>query len=750
MLPHYVTAFLVTAATHCVLAVFIYLKGRKRLTNVTYALYSLAISWWSSLEVLAITAADARTALFWWRLNHVGVIFIPIFFVHFVMSVLDPPLQRKRRPFIRAVYLFGILCLLLNASPLFIREVVPKFSFRYFINPGTVYPVFFVFWVGLAVYGLIELFKVYVSSSGAKRNQLTYFYWSMFIAYLGGAPNFLPTFNIEIPSVMPFGTYAIPLYALATTYAIVRYRLMDINVVVTRTAVFAVVYALLLGVPLGVALTWQAHLEQALGARWWVWAWVGGAGLTTVAHYVNLYWQKRAENRLLKEQRRYQNTLLRASQGMTQIRELKRLLNLIVYIITKAVKLTHAAVFLEDVHEGGAFVLSAARNRQWIESSHRVLSDTQLIELLKHAREPLVREELASEIGGEPTRDAQTFRKARAVKQMEALHASVVVPSFREDHLIGFVVLGEKPRGQLFTTEDLVVFSTLANQAAVAIENARFYEEEKQRQAALFHAATLASLGTMASSMGHQVNNRFNVVSVVSSSQKYKIRQLLANGSDDASTLRQALQECYDQFASLEEEAMKGGEVVASIRKLARPAASGYQPLSLAAAIKAGVDVVQHKVKLDEVDFSVSVPEDLPPILGDLSQLGECFLNFVDNAYDAIKTKEQLIAEGRLRYHLDGRPYRGTIQITATLKEPQTIGIEVADTGIGVESEKLSRLFVPFYTTKATVEKGTGLGLYVIKKIIEAHGGTIRAHSKYGQGMVFTIELPVAKLAVMK
>jgi signal transduction histidine kinase len=125
--------------------------------------------------------------------------------------------------------------------------------------------------------------------------------------------------------------------------------------------------------------------------------------------------------------------------------------------------------------------------------------------------------------------------------------------------------------------------------------------------------------------------------------------------------------------------------------------------------------------------------------------LGECFLNFVDNAYDAIKTKDELITSGKLSYANGTTPYRGTIRITATVKAPETIGIEVADTGIGVEPDGVSKLFVPFYTTKATAEKGTGLGLYVIKKIIEAHGGTIQMRSKYGEGTTFTIELPVAK-----
>ena len=744
MLFQHVVALSVTAVTHFILAIVIYAKGRRRLTNVAYALYSLAISWWSSLEAFAITRQGFDSALFWWRVNHIGVIFIPVFFVHFVISLLDPPQRKRRTLLIQLSYTLALLFLLLNTTPILIHEVTPKYYFRFFINPGVVYTTFFAWWVGVACYGLFELFKIYVASAGARRNQLNYFCWSMLIAYVGGIPNFLPTFNILVPVLIPFGTYAIPLYALATTYAIIRYRLMDINIAVTRTTVFMVVYALLLGLPLAGALTWQPQLEQALGARWWVALWVAVAVLTTVAHYTNLYFQRQAEARLLKEQRRYQASLLRASQGMTQIRELQRLLNLIVYVIRKAVGLTHAAVFLEDPREPGVFILKAVRGEPPSGVKDRLVGDDPLIALLTTHRQPIVREELVSEVGGQELKDEKSFRKAQAVGEMQALQASVVVPSFREDDLIGVLVLGEKRTGQIFTSEDLTVFSTLANQAAVAIENARFYEEEKQRQAALFHAATLASLGTMASSMGHQVNNRFNVVSVVSSSQRYKLKQLLARPTDDPAALRQAVEDCCAQFQSLEEEAIRGGQIVASIRKLARPSADGHKALALTAAIQAGVDVVQHKIRFEGFEFQVDVPDDLPPILGELSQLGECFLNFIDNAYDAIKTKEQLIAEGKLRHANGAKPYRGLVRIAARLKDPQTIRVEITDTGIGVDRETLGKLFVPFYTTKATAEKGTGLGLYVIKKVVEAHGGTIRADATYGEGMKFLLELPVA------
>ncbi len=182
MLRHYFLALIVTAATHLVLSVFVYLRGPKRLTNVTYALYSLAIAWWSFFEAYSITTPNQATALLLWRVNHVGVIFIPIFFVHFVTSLLESHEQQKRRLLIRVSYLVGVCLLALNATAWLIGGVVPKFSFLYFISPGFFYPFFFAGWVGWAVYGLIVLFRVYARSTGVRRNQLRYFCWSMLIA----------------------------------------------------------------------------------------------------------------------------------------------------------------------------------------------------------------------------------------------------------------------------------------------------------------------------------------------------------------------------------------------------------------------------------------------------------------------------------------------------------------------------------------------------------------------------------------
>ena len=739
MAINYLVALLTTSLATFLLGAFVIVRSPRRPLNRIFGLYSWSIATWSAGQALHSVAPDVPQSLWWAYLSHYGVAFIPTFFVHFVLSFLGFSAGRKRRVLIPC-YALSVLFAVVNGTPLYIAGVTPKFSLKYFIEPGFFYPFSVAFFGLCTVYGLIKLFQAYTKASGALRNQLKYLCWSSLLGYLGGAANFFLVFDLEIVPWNPFGTYAVPLYVLATAYAIVRYRLMDITLAITRTGILLGVYTLVVGGPLLLGLSFRSALIDLFGARWWVAPLVLYTVAAFAGPFLYLYFQRKVEQRLLRDQRRYQQTLLSASSGMTQIRDLARLCRLIVHVITKAVGLRHAAIFLYEPKEE-VFVLAARRYGP--PDGARLSKNDPVAELLRQVRKPVVLAELKAQLGETDAKDAVSRKTARALAWMESQHASVLVPSFAQESLIGFLVLGEKRSTRIFTTEDLSVFATLANQAALAIENARFYQSEKERQAALFHSASLASLGTMASSMSHQVNNRFNVMSVIGGIRKEALQQLLARDLQGPAEWRKALEEDLAQFDSVREEALRGGQIVAAIRKIIKPSTEGHQPLAIADAVHAALRVVQYKVPLDMLDLALMLPEELPKISGDLPQLGECFFNFVDNAWDAIKERQE-----RLKPPSD---YKGTIRIqatAATTRDPQAkrtrseLLLTVSDNGIGVKPEDLAKLFVPFFTTKATAEKGTGLGLYVIKKIIEAHGGTITADSTYGQGTTFTIHLP--------
>jgi two-component system NtrC family sensor kinase len=136
---------------------------------------------------------------------------------------------------------------------------------------------------------------------------------------------------------------------------------------------------------------------------------------------------------------------------------------------------------------------------------------------------------------------------------------------------------------------------------------------------------------------------------------------------------------------------------------------------------------VMYFLKYEALKRSIKIVEDfdfrLPPIAADANRLKQIFINLIMNAFQAM--------EGG-----------GSLLLRSSSSEERFASVQIADTGSGIPQKSLSRIFEPFYTTKKTA-KGTGLGLFITKKIVESFSGTISVESSEGEGTCFTITFPV-------
>jgi len=723
ILMQYFTALMVTGIVHFGLALVVFSKGFKKRLNQTYALYSISIAIWSIFEAFGITRHNEAFALWLWRLNHIGVIFIPIFFVHFVYILLDI----QKRKLIPLSYGLGLMFLILNATPLLILEVVPKFSFRYFINPGHTYYAFFSLWVGWAVYGLIELFREFFRTSGHRRNQMKYFCWSMLAAYIGGVLNFFPTFNIEIPIVMPYGTYAIPLYAVFTAYAILKYRLMDIRVFISRTVAFVISYPFFLGIPFFFAYRMHPILYSLLGMNWWL---VPSVLLIFFSGVVPLAYEQlrgKMEAALLAEQKKYQKLLLQAASGMVREHDLGKLAKLIVYIVKRIVKINFAAIFLNDKREE-VYKLKAVRTSGKIRYKEvTFLYEHHFIEYLKKHKEPFLYEEM------------QVYLR-NALR--EPFPISLVIPSFVEDNLLGFVFLGDKLNKQPYIEDDINVFKILSSQAALAIENCLFLEEFTHAQEKIFTAEKLASIGGMADGVAHQVKNRLNQFSVASGELKYEIKDFIKKHPELAvhdSDLKKTFKYLTEIADSLTKNIKRTDEIIKGILNFARveEGEAFFSYFSLREIVDLSTDLLKVKHEVTQVSLDINLgSSDI--IYGVKSQLTEVVYNLLDNAFEATQEK-------KVKLNKKKKSFEPLIELKLT-RGPKIDLIEISDNGIGIRKEDKHRLFAPFFTTKSSYKSGTGIGLYVAKRIIEEnHQGRLWFDSYYLRGTKFLIELPAKK-----
>ena len=437
-----------------------------------------------------------------------------------------------------------------------------------------------------------------------------------------------------------------------------------------------------------------------------------------------MYLSRKAEARILREDKKIQQFLMRVSSGMTTIRDLKRLLGLIIHLVTKALKARNAAIYLFDA-ESNQYILKAGRFKLVNVSS--LSNDDSLIKHLKENKSPLVYEEIKVDADKE---DNEIVKDT--VARMKELSACIILPTVVQDNLLGFLILGERDSSHMYTPDLINALSVLSNQAALAIENARFYENEKKNQALLFQSATLADLGVMADSMGHQIKNHLQKMIGLAGVEKGILEEYLQHDIPPDKT-KELLNRYIESFTWIEEQGKVGKGVIESISRYSRLPKEAFKETTITDLLDAANDILKFKIKFDHFDYVVDIPDDLPGIYAH-PILSEAFINLIDNAYDAIKEREERLNEP---------DYRGKIMFQARHSNSEHIEIRVSDNGIGIKKQDIPHLFVPFYTTKATANKGTGLGLFVLNKMIDNHKGKITVESEHLKGTSFIIVLPI-------
>lgn len=717
------------------LAIFLYLKNPKGLINRLFAAWSISVAFWSLGYFLWLFTERVDNALFWTRVLMAGAIMIPTVFLHFAIVFMGT--QKQHRNWIFLFYLFSLVYLILDCTPLFIEKVEPRYWFRWWPVPGVTYHVYQVYFISAVIYSHILIFyKAWKSTEPIEQKQYLFVGIGTLIAYAGGSTNFFLWYNIPIPPVF---NLLVSGYVAFMAYAIVRYQVMDIKVAITRSTLFALLYLFIIGIPAILVIWGRGFLIDQFGRFWWTLPLGIYTVLATMGPFIFTFFQKRVEQTLLADQQAYQQTLLQASRGMTLIKDLDKLLKLIVHILTKTVKITHAQIFLLE-QDTVKYERKANRGGTVSTETPREFSaDSSLVQHLKKRGRPLVLEEVKFQqlsARSQPLAEIQSY--------MKKLDARVIVPSLVRDRLIGFVVLGAKKSGQIYTDSDLDTLATLANQAALAVENCYFLKEFETQQAQLFQAAKMADLGTMASGIGHQINNRMNIIRMGADKSLMidlkKVKEVIDRNAQPEEV--KYFERLESTLRKISANAAHGGEIVGRLLDFSR-LSEGYQALDIGEAVDSCVRLWECKHNLGEVNFDKEIAPGLPEIRGNYSQIEEVLFNLLDNAFDAVKMKEEAFEMGTLEKPAAYTKGSVCIRVGKFQRNGnQFVEITVSDDGIGMDETAQRQIFVPFFTTKATAIKGTGLGLYVIKRMVDAHKGEITLHSAPGKGTTFRLLLP--------
>jgi len=459
------------------LGIFVYARGKKNPANQIFFGLTFLLAAWGLLFFLSNTTFDYQRAIFWNRMIYAVSCFIPVLALYF--SYYFPYLSERMNIF-RWVVPLG-LAIVFAVLSLFTNLVVEKI---YFVQAGTkiVFGFFHLFFaiylISLLGYAFIYLAQKYRHSHGTYRVQILYLFFGGFLSAL------LAIFtNIVLPQLGNAHFTALgPSFMLIlvgfVSYAIVKHRLMSIEVVLQRGTVYGIATALIMVFYTLAVVISEIFLRKVMGYGSLLIT--AGAALLIAFIYRPLVikLQNLADRIFFSGRYDYQETIKKISQKITSVIRLEELTRLIINSFIDTIKVAEISFLLPDKEKEHFHSLSILVPRY---KKIEIDITSPIISWLRSSKDILMRDALEEEMNRQEALGEEGKIKQRGLvevrDEMERLGIPVWVPIIAKEDLIGIIALGNKLSGDIYTNEDLVLLSTLANQTAVALENSRLYDE---------------------------------------------------------------------------------------------------------------------------------------------------------------------------------------------------------------------------------------------------------------------------------
>ncbi|MFI5303778.1 MAG: ATP-binding protein [Nitrospiria bacterium] len=712
---------ILVALFNLIFGVIIFIRAQKRPAHLFFSFISFGISTWALCMVYFRFTAVQEPSLIGARLLYVPPVFIVTNFLLFTYVFPNKPFRfsLKTHGSITLISCATIFLVLLPGGV--IKNVtLPLPGEEEKIIFGRGYPSYFLMVLSYFCWAFYRLHQMQKKATGLGKTQIQFvLYGTLISANLGLVTNLLlPTFGFfDLNWMGPVFT----LIMVSTIgYAIVRHRLMDIRSPLSKNIAYSFLLIAALSVYSGLLITKVDQiLDRYLGeiSGTVILALLLAIGFEPIKRFI-----EKTTNRIFyKKNYDPQQLLTELNRGIHSIIDLNKILNSIKNIVMAHFNLERMGIYLVD-ESGFEFI---AKEQSGLLDPLPISSQNPIIQSLEKQR-TLVYENLLGNSNKLPDDE-------RIIHEMEIRGIGLIAPLYSEKKLIGIYLFGHKKSGDYFTGLDLQIIEIITAQTGTTIENARLYqmvntqmEELKENQMQqLIQAAKLTSIGELATSVAHEINNPLTGI--------LGFATLLLKGMDDRDPKKRDVR-------VIESEALRTRTIVRSLLDFARQREPKREKADLNEVLKGTLVLVRHQAELSNVELIEQYKDKIPLTSIDIDQMKQVFINIIKNAFDAMPNGGKLYIKTNLLFvkkALDDRPEEAHPRDAS-----QSIEITFSDTGTGMSPEVMKRIFEPFYTTKGD-KMGTGLGLPVSYGIIERHGGQIEVQSTSGKGTTFKIKCPV-------
>jgi len=676
------------------LAVFVGLKGLKRPTNLGFSIGVIGLVF-QELAVLMISLSSSvdnilvlgKTMVFGGILLGGGWLLFAMTFAR----VDEAEIFRKNRLWLGLYFLVSLSFL---GFPLFsevlLTELKPEL-----LKINSTASVFYVLYLVVLVFILMNLEQTFRASSGGTRYQTKYMILGSggivaFEIYRTGQVLLFSSISMDFTLLFALGVI---LCYFLLLFAIVRHRLLNVDLFVSRYVLYKSVVLLSVGAYLavvGLAVVGVQRFGNASYVRLIpivIFAGLLGMVILLLSEGLKLKMQNFINTHFYKNKHDYRNKWQEFTGAVGTKVSLTELLPSLVSWLAESIGTNDSAIWLFD-KERDRFYLASRRG---FPTAPSIWSEESA--LIKTVREKGASFELTVKnvLFDEIRSAAPTFFDANPV--------SAWIPIDSNTQMIGILALGRKITDERYDLHDLELLLTIAGQAAGQIERVRLIEE-------LGVVRELKAIHTLSSFFLHDLKNYTSTLSLLA-------QNVEKHGSNPDFQ--------KDAFVTIENTVDKMNQLIKHITVVAKGLVLVRSEMDLNDLVDATLAGLDGALGLK--GRICSIFGDFPRFTADPDQLANVLRNLIINACNASKEEGNVTIETR--------------------SEGEQVYFSVSDEGCGMSEEFIStKLFKPLRTTRAA---GWGIGLFQCQQIVKAHGGRIKVESEEGVGSTFTVELPLSE-----
>lgn len=713
MLEIRVASYIFSALALCVIGLFVLLNNPKKLSNrwlfvftVTVLAWILALNFADNFNNLSLAESASRAAFALGGL---------IFYCLYQFSRYFPRDISKKTRIISWTLVLPVILFIIMSPSVYAVQSVKIVDYGAEVRGGVLYQALAFYIVVVFILTLYNLFRNRKDATSVERQQLRFMSYGLLLFAVVALGSNLFLVILGYSELGFLGPPSVLLFLIPTAYAIVRHRLFNIRAVVARSlayifsiVAFALLYAFLaFGLAQGVLLKNILTTENSREIFNVVLAVILAFTFPAIRRFF-----ERATDRVFYRDR-YDPQQLVSDIGRVLASEilLERLSKKVLSILSAQMHLENSNIVV--ISDGELFYQTHSNKTNQI---------FQAVDLVPYRKGVTITDELMS-------------GDKRAVLDRHSVRA--VFPLRTTEAFVGYLLLGDKRSGDIFSSQDVQTLTIIANELAIAINNARSYQEiqrfnetlrEKVRRATvdLRHANTeLKELDKakdeFISMASHQLRTPLTAV------RGYTSMVMDGDFGRISKSQQETLQQAFDaatRMTRLVDDLLNVSRIQSGKFKIERT------EVDLNKIIPEEISLLATAAEMKHVAMEFHTPKKPVPILQiDEGKTRQCLMNLMDNAIYYSSTVE---SGGKVDIHLEA--------------DTDWVSFWVVDNGIGVPKAEQAKLFQKFYrapNAQKTRPDGTGLGLFLVGRVTKDQGGEVIFESEEGKGSTFGFKLPI-------